>query len=123
MKCGSASAVNESRLKDEILLRKRAEKRANETTKRARDLEKRLEGVEDETNQLRSMLREAKEGWKTIRSYENNCQNTIVLRRIKSILRMSQHGDKTVISQAYRLDQDAPSQQYNVAKKIDSITN
>ena len=99
VKCGSASAVNESRLKDEILLRKRAEKRANEATKRARDLEKRLEGVEGETNQLRSMLREAKEG----------------LGVMKTIARIRDGSGNERSNQSIGFDA--------VAKKIDSITS
>lgn len=62
VKLNSASTQNDAKLKDEILLRKRAEKRASEATKRAREMEQRLESVEHETNQLKLMLREAKEG-------------------------------------------------------------
>jgi len=62
VKLNTTSGVSDSKLKDEILLRKRAEKRATEATKRAREMEQRLEFVENETNQLKLMLREAKEG-------------------------------------------------------------
>eukprot|EP00943_MAST-04B_sp_MAST-4B-sp1_P001398 g1398.t1 len=98
VKLNSASANNDAKLKDEILLRKRAEKRANEATKRAREMEQRLESVEHETNQLKMMLREAKEG----------------LGVMKTIAKI-RGGDNGTGSKSIGFDA--------VAKKIDNITS
>ena len=98
VKLNTASGVSDSKLKDEILLRKRAEKRATEATKRAREMEQRLEFVENETNQLKLMLREAKEG----------------LGVMKTIAKI-RGGDNGQGNQSIGFDA--------VAKKIDNITS
>ena len=88
----------DGRLKDEILLRKRAEARANDAVKKAKILEERCNAVENETGALRQMLKEAKEGLGVMRT----------IARIR---------DTDVRGQGTSIGFDA------VAKKIDRVTS